>query len=147
MGLRCCHQGKGSQYPAIFDLDVWENELKLQQFTAAGEIREKSNTAGRSKTTTTLAAAALALFLHCPATDCIPGVDRGVFDVVTGVEEAAGNGNGINVVSSNMTVWPLLALFFSLVPRMICRMVSLTLEASLPVCPEALCLLCFMRRF
>ena len=39
------------QYPAIFydDLDVWENER--QQFDAAGEIREKSNTAGRSQTT------------------------------------------------------------------------------------------------
>ena len=69
MGLRCYHQvvelqvagrvaqpraearkKESFQYPAIFDdLDVWENER--QQFDAAGEIREKSNTAGRSQTT------------------------------------------------------------------------------------------------
>ena len=49
MGCALASTSFHSQYPAIFDLDVWENEL--QQFDAAGEIREKSNTAGRSQTT------------------------------------------------------------------------------------------------
>ena len=46
-----------------------------------------------------------------------------------------------------LLIMPTWLLIFSLVPRMICLMVSLTLEASFDRVPLVLCLLCFIRRF
>ena len=73
----------------------------------------------------------------------LPGVERGVFEVVL---VTAVTGTGESPISTRF-LESLLCLFFSLVPLMICLIVSLTLEASLERVPLVLWRLCFILRF
>lgn len=98
----------------------------------------------------------------------LPGVDKGVWDMETigfvgvlwgllhkgvpfegpikGFELGAGCGGSLIWLFSSILAASFLA-FFSLVPRIICLIVSLTFDASLLIDPLALCLLCFILRF